>query len=275
MRHIPHDVETPYEVFPEMRGLKGVLGSRNGNDIDAFPHQHQHPRLQSPRSHPEGEETVMPAPEATHNMLDSCGEPEISGVRQDDEDGWVSDRSWSEDARRQTAKHHHCRLSKRRHTDRHHSSIHVYHHSRLPLHHHPRLPLHHHSHVPMGISTSSTPAAGSPKLALDTSNSEAEPSSMTVDEETRGRRLPSSTPSTPERLPRHMRIMSLRGSAASSREVSPVRSIRWADEGTGASPATARWPQSPCASPLSSRAPSRAPSPGPSTPGESIEPDLG
>jgi hypothetical protein len=279
MRHISHDVEA---------GLKGVLGSRSGNYIGVFPHQH--PRLQSPRSHPEGEETVMPAPEATHDVLNSCREPETAGIRQDEEDGWVSDRSWSEDASvgyRQSAKHHHSRLNKRRHTDRHHSSIHVHHHSRLPPHHHSRLPFHHHSrlpfhhhsrlslhhhsrlplHVPMG-----TPAAGSPEPAAD----EVSPSSMaTADEETRGRRLPASTPSTPERLPRHMRIMSLRGSAASSREVSPVRSIRWADEGAGASPATARWPQSPCASGRSSRAPSRAPSPGPSTPGEPTEPDLG
>lgn len=276
MRHIPHDVET---------GLKGVLGSRSGNNIGVFPHQHPH--LRSPRSHPEGEETVMPAPEATHDVSNLCGEPEAAGVRQDEEDGWVSDRSWSEHASegyRQTAKHHHSRFNKRRHTDRHHSSTHharlpLHHHSRLPFHHHSRLPLHHHSrlplHVPMGISTSTTPAADLPKLAPDARNSpvaEVSPSSMaTADEETRGRRLPASTPSTPERLPRHMRIMSLRGSAASSREVSPVRSIRWADEGAGAAPSTARWPQSPCASARSSR----APSPEPSTPGEPTEPDVG
>jgi len=283
MRHIPHDVET---------GLEGVLGSRSGDNIGVFPHQH--PRLQSPRSHPEGEVTIMPAPEATHDVLNSCGEPETAGVRQDEEDGWVSDQSWSEDSPvgyRQTAKHHHSRLNKRRHTDRHHSSIHAHHHTRVPLHHHSRLPVHHHSrlllhhlsrlplHVPMGISTDTTPAAGSPNLAPDAPNlpvAEVSSSSMaTADEETRGRRLPASIPSTPERLPRHMRIMSLRGSAASSREVSPVRSIRWADEGAGASPATARWPQSPCASARSSRAPSRAPSPGPSTPSEPTEPDLG
>lgn len=173
-------------------------------------------------------------------------------------------------------------MNKRRHADRHHSSIHVHHHSRLPLHHsrlpfhhHSRLSLHHHSRLPihsMSISTStcaSTPAAGSSKLELDAPNLT---SSMTMAdeayEETRGRRPPAPTPSTPERLPRHMRIMSLRGSAASSREVSPVLSIRWADEGAGVSPTTTRWPQSPCASARSSRAPSRAPSPGPSTPGE-------
>jgi hypothetical protein len=120
--------------------------------------------------------------------------------------------------------------------------------------------------VPMGAIP---PAADSPKP------DEVLPSSMaTADEETRGRRPPAST-STSERLPRHMRIMSLRGSTASSREVSPVRSIRWADEGTGAGPATGRWRQSPCASAGSSRAPSRAPSPGPSTPSEPTEPDLG
>jgi hypothetical protein len=270
MRHIPHDVET---------GLKGVLGSRSGNNIGLF--SHEHPRLQSPRSHPEGEETVMPAPEATHDVLNSCREPETAGVRQDEEDGWVSDRSWSEDAPvgyRQTSRHHHSRLNKKRHSDRHHSPVHAHHHSRPPLHHHSRLPLHHHSrlplhhhsrlplHVPMGAIP---PAADSPKP------DEVLPSSMaTADEETRGRRPPAST-STSERLPRHMRIMSLRGSTASSREVSPVRSIRWADEGTGAGPATGRWRQSPCASAGSSRAPSRAPSPGPSTPSEPTEPDLG
>ena len=273
MEHISHDIDA---------GLRGVLGSRSGNNIGIFPHQH--PRLQSPRSHPEGEETVMPAPGETYDVL----EPETTRVRQDEDDGWVSDRSWSEDAPagyRQSAKHHHSRLNKRRHTDRHHSSIHVHHHSRLPPHHHPRLPFHHHSrlpphhhhhsrlplHVPTGISTSTTPAADSPP---NPAPGEVSPSSVvSADEETRGRTMPESTSSTPERLPRHMRIMSLRGSAASSREVSPVRSIRWADEGAGASPATARWPQSPCASGRSSRAPSRAPSPGPSTPGEPTEPD--
>lgn len=97
MRHIPHDIET---------GLKGVIGSRSGDNIGVSPHQH--PRLQSPRSHPEGEVTVMPAPGATHDVLNSYGEPETAGVRQDEEDGWVSDRSWSEDVSagyRQTAKH--------------------------------------------------------------------------------------------------------------------------------------------------------------------------
>ena len=265
MRHIPHDVETGLT-------LKDVLGSRGGNNIGAFPDQH--PRLQSPRSHPEGKETVMPAAEATQDGLNSCGEPETAGVRQDEEDGWVSDRSRSEDTLagcRQTSKHHHSRFNKRRHPDRHHSSVHVHHHSlhhhsRLPFHHHSRLPLHHHSRLPLHVPTSVAPTAGSPKVAPD----EVSPSSMAPADETRGRRLPES-----ERLPRNLRIMSLRGSAASSREVSPVRSIRWADEGAGASPATARWPQSPCASARSSRAPSRAPSPEPSTTPESVEPDLG
>jgi hypothetical protein len=83
--------------------------------------------------------------------------------------------------------------------------------------------------------------------------------------------MPASGPLTSpiQTLPRHMRIMSLRGSETASREVSPVRSIRWADAGAGASPATMRWPQSPSAQG------SRAPSPGPSSPGEPIEPDLG
>jgi hypothetical protein len=92
-----------------------------------------------------------------------------------------------------------------------------------------------------------------------------------TDEEPRGRPPPASAPSTiaTRRHPRHMRIMSLRGSETGSREVSPARSIRWADADAGSSPATARWPQSP------SVQGSRAPSPGSPTPGEPTEADLG
>jgi hypothetical protein len=246
-----------------------VLGSRSGNNVGVSPHQHQH--LQLPRSHTPEEGTVFAAPESTHVMLNLSAEPETAGVRRDeDEDGWVSDQSWPGDARmekghQQTAKAPRSRSSKRRRTDRHRSSAHVHHHSRAPL----------QTAIDVSTSTTTAPATGSSTPATDAQSSlvsEASPSSTdAADEEPRGRRLAVSAPLTSavQTLPRHMRIMSLRGSGTGSREVSPARSIRWADAGAGASPVTARWPQSPSAQG------SRAPSPGPSTPGEPMEPDLG
>jgi hypothetical protein len=240
-----------------------VLGSRSGDNVGVSPHRH--PRLQPPRSHTPREGTVLPAPESAHVVLNLSAERETAGVRQDEEEeGWVSDQSWPEDAlvekgHQQTTKAPRSRSIKRRRTDRHRSSVHVHHHSRLPL------------HTAIDISTSTTEASTPPATGSSTPAPDA-PSSPsptdTADEEPRGRRLPASAPSTSavQTLPRHMRIISLRGSETGSREVSPSRSIRWADAGAGASPATARWPQSPSAQG------SRAPSPGPPTPGE---PDLG
>jgi hypothetical protein len=242
-----------------------MLGSRSGDNVGVS--SHQHPRLQSPRSHTPGEGAAFTAPESTH-VLDLSAEPETV-PRDEEEDGWVSDQSWPEYApvemgHQQTAKGPRSRSNKRRRTDRHRSSAHVHHHARLP------------SHTAIDAPTSSTksttaPATGSSTPATDAPSSlvsEASPSPTdTVDEEPRGRRLPAT--STVQTLPRHMRIMSLRGSGIGSREVSPVRSIRWADAGAGASSATGRWPQAPSAQG------SRAPSPGPPTPGEPVEPDLG
>jgi hypothetical protein len=257
MRHVPHDVED---------SLKGVLGSREGDNVGV---SHQLPRPQPPRSHTPGEEgTVFPAPGLAHAVLNLSAEPETAGVRLDEEeDGWVSDQSWREDApvekgHQQSAKNPRSRPNKRRRTDRHRSSSYVHRHSRLPL------------HTAIDISTSTTKSSTAPTSGSSTPAQDAPSSSSpadTADEEPRGRRLPASalSNSAVQTLPRHMRIMSLRGSETGSREVSPVRSIRWADAGAGAGPATARWPQSPSAQG------SRAPSPGPPTPGEPLEPDLG
>ena len=257
MRHVPHEVEA---------GLKGVLGSRAGDDVSVPPHQR--PYLQSAASHtPEGRTTLL-AHESAHAVSNLSAEPETASVRQEEEeDGWVSDPSWPEDVplekgHQQTAKPLRSRSNKRKRTDRHRSSGHVHHHSRLPFHAAIDISTSTPKSSSASASGSSTPAPNVPSLPSPTD---------TADEEPRGRRMPGSGPSTSaiQTLPRHMRIMSLRGSETASREVSPVRSVRWADAGAGASPATMRWPQSPSAQG------SRAPSPGPSSPGEPMEPDLG
>ena len=181
----------------------------------------------------------------------------------------MSDQSWPEDVlvergHQQTAKPPRSQANKRRRTDRHRSSTHVRHHSRLPL----------HTAIDISSSTIKSSAArsrGSSTMAPDAPSPlvpELSPSPTdTADEEPRGRRLPGSAPSTSavQKPARHMRIMSLRGSETGSREVSPARSIRWADAGTGAGPATARWALPPSAQG------SRAPSPGLPTPGEHME----
>jgi len=255
MRHVPHEAET---------GLKGVLGYPS-DDVGVSP---EHPSLPPPRSQTPGEGIVLPAPESAHVVLDLSAEPDTAGIRQDEEDGWVSDQSWPEDVLverglQQTSKLLRSRANKRRRTDRHHSSTHVHHHSRLP-------------HTASSTIKSSTArAAGPSTMAPDAPSPlvpEVSPSPTdTADEEPRGRRLPGSAPSTSavQTPPRPMRIMSLRGSGTGSQEVSPARSIRWADAGTGAGPATARW-----ALPPSGQG-SRAPSPGPPTPGEHMEANPG
>lgn len=242
MRHVPHEVEA---------GLRSVLGSPNFDDVGV---SLQHPSL--------------PAPESTHAVVDLSAEPDTTGICQDGEDGWVSDQSWSEDVPvergyQQTAKPPRSRTNKKRRPDRHRSSTHFLH-SRLPL----------HRTIDISSSTmkpSTARAIGSSTLAPHAPRRlvpEVPPSPAdTAEKEPRGRRLPGSAPSTSafQTPPRHMRIMSLRGNETGSREVSPARSIRWADAGTGASPTTARWAQSPSAQG------SRAPSPGPPTPGEHME----
>jgi hypothetical protein len=261
MRHVPHEVEA---------GLKGLLGSHSGDDMDVSP---EHPSLPPPRSQTPGEETVLPAPESAHVVLDLSAERDTTDIRQDEEDGWVSDQSWPEDVlvkrrHQQTAKPPRSRTNKKRRTDRHRSSTHVHHYSRLPL----------HTAIDMSSSTiksSTARATGSSTMVPDAPGPlvpELSPSPTdTAGEEPRGRKLPGSAPSTSavQTPPRHIRIMSLRGSETGSREVSPARSIRWADAGTGAGPATARWALPPSAQG------SRAPSPGPPTPGEHIETNPG
>ena len=255
MGHVPHEVEA---------GLKSVLGSHSGDDIGVSP---EHPSHPPPRSPTPREGTVLPAPESACVVLNLSAEPDITDIHQDEEDGWVSDQSWPEDilverGHQQTAKPPRSRTNKRRRTDRHRSSTHVHHHSRLPL----------HTAIDTSsftVKSSTARATGSSTMVRDSPSPlvpELSPSRMdTAEEEPRGRRLPGSTPSTSavQTPPRHMRIMSLRGSG--SREVSPARSIRWADAGTGATPVTARWALPPSAQG------SRAPSPGPRTPGEHME----
>lgn len=249
-RQVPHDVET---------SLKGASGLRSSNDVGASQLLHQN------SLHPHGEGVAVHSPDSAQ-VLNSSAEPDIAAVRQDEDDEWVSDQSSPEDAPVEKGQHAKTsRVSKRRRSDRHRSSAHVHHHSHLP---HP---------TPISVSTSTnsgvTAATDPPPLAPDLPSLPAPgPSSSPTDadEEPRGRTPLSAAPSSSaaRRQPRHMRIVSLRGSAAGSREVSPARSVRWADTGAGSSPATARWPQSPSAQG------SRAPSPGPPTPGEPVEHDL-
>jgi hypothetical protein len=256
MRHVPHEVEA---------GLKNVLGS-DCDDVGVSP---EHPSLPPPRSQTHREGTVLPAPESARVVVDLSAEPDTTGIRQDEEDGWVSEHSGPEDVlvkrgHRQTAKLPRNRTNKRRRTDHHRSSTHVHNHSRLPL----RAAIDSSSST---IKSSTACATGSSTMAQDVPSPpvpEVSPSlTDTADEEPRGRRLPGSALSTSagQTVPRHMRIISLRGGETGSREVSPARSIRWADAGTGAGPATARWTLPPSAQG------SRAPSPGPPTPGERME----
>jgi hypothetical protein len=248
MRHVSHGVES---------GLKGSFALRSG-DIGRLPQS----------SHPYGEAAVAHAPDLAHVTLNLSAEPEVADICDDEEDGWVSDKSSPEKAptetgRQRTAKTASNRASKKRRIDRHRSCIHI--------HHSPRSPL----TTSKGTSTSesstapvacpSTPAPDVPSSSVPEAST---PPIDSVDEEPRGRALPASAPSTvaARSRPRHMRIVSLRGSEAGSREASPARSVRWAD---APGSATARWPQS------SSVQGSRAPSPGPPTPAEPAENNLG
>jgi len=253
MRYVSHDIEA---------GLQGAFDLRSGDNIGKPPPQPPHLDCTG---------TVVHAPDSAHIVLNSSSDPEAMSIHEDEEDGWVSDQSSPrsgplEKEHRQSAKSASNRASKKRRIDRHRSSIHIHHHSHLP------------PPTPRGLSTSesgavpaaslSAPAPDVPSLPV----AEALASPMdTMDAEPRGRAPAAFAPSAiaTRRRPRHMRIVSLRGSETGSREVSPARSVRWADTGAGPSSATARWPQSPSAQG------SRAPSPGPPTPGEPTEGDLG
>jgi hypothetical protein len=249
MRHIPHDVEA---------GLRGAFGLPGDNDTGKLPRR---------PSHLHGEATVAHAPDVVHDMLNASSEPDVAIIREDGEDEWVSDQSSPESAsvekgNQQTVKSASNRAGKRRRIDRRRSSVHLHQHSRFP------------SLIQKPISTSESspcPTAGSSTPTRSSTVPETPTFPMDSADEPRGRLPPASAPSTiaTRRHPRHMRIMSLRGSETVSREVSPARSIRWADADAGPGSATARWPQSP------SVQGSRAPSPGPSTPGEPTEADLG
>jgi len=246
MRHVSQEVEG---------GLKGF--GMSGGDIGRSPQP----------SHPQGEGAVTQAPaDSIHVKLNSSAEPEVADICEDEEDGWVSDQSSPEKApmeigHQQTAKIASNRVSKKRRIDRHRSSISSHNHSRLP------------PTTSKGMSSSESSAAFAAGPSTPNVPSWSVPESPPMDpadEEQRGRALPTSVSSTiaTRRRPRHMRIVSLRGSETGSREVSPARSVRWADAGTGNSPATMRWPHS------SSAQGSRAPSPGPPILGEPTEDDL-
>ncbi|KAI9509473.1 Sodium/hydrogen exchanger family-domain-containing protein [Russula earlei] len=256
MQHVQHDVES---------GVKGTFGL-HGDDSRGSPHQHTSPR----HSHLYGEVPVVYAPESAQIGLDPSAEPENVGIRQDEE-GWVSDQSSPdvvvEVGHRQTAvRHPNNRASKKRRIDR-RSSTRSHHRSRQPT----STP----TETLTSTGSSTAPVAGPSTVNPDMPSSPVSgPSSSPTDiadEEPRGRMPATSAPSTlaGHRQPRHMRIVSLRGAETASREVSPARSVRWADAGVGHSPMTARWPQS--ASAQGSRTGSRAPSPGPPTPGEPTE----
>jgi len=217
--------------------------------------------------------STMPlSDEAISNLSEQVEESEVV---HEDEDGWVSDQSLPEEAQAKVQSHGEKRAftgrgSKKRRTDIHRPSI-----------HHPRvsLPTQIDTSASTGSSTATATVPTAPSMTTSAApesplpKSPSSPSSI-VDDEPRGRAPPASASSTfaARRRPRqHMRIVSLRGagSEASSREVSPVRSIRsirWADAGAGSAPATARWPQS------QSAQGSRAPSP---SPAESTENDTG
>ncbi|KAH9057462.1 Sodium/hydrogen exchanger family-domain-containing protein [Lactarius vividus] len=235
-RHVPHE-----EAEPE-----DTIGNR-----DASP--------------PPQIEVAVDALQPNEVLSNSSQQPEVV---HEDEDGWVSDRSSPEDAQakvepRAEKRPFTGRTSKKRRADDHRPSI--QHNPRVSL----PAPIDTSPSADSNAATATVPSAPSmtagPESPLPKSPSS--PSDI-ADDEPRGRTLPASASSTfsARRKPRHMRIVSLRGSEASSREVSPARSIRWADAGAGSTPATARWPQAPSAQG------SRAPSP---SPADSAENDTG
>ena len=188
----------------------------------------------------------------------------------------MSDQSLPDDTQAKVQPHVEKRVctgrgSRKRRADVHRPSIHSHHHL-------PRVPLPAQIDTTAASTESNTATATAPSTPAPATSTSAPESPLppmtptspsdTIEDEPRGRAPPASASSTfaGRRKPRHMRIVSLRGSEASSREVSPARSIRWADAGAGSAPATARWSQAPSAQG------SRAPSP---SPAESAENDTG
>ncbi|KAI9448797.1 Sodium/hydrogen exchanger family-domain-containing protein [Lactarius psammicola] len=242
-RHVPH----------EEAGSDDSVGSQGGGNRHAS------------RPRPHSEEVVVNVPSSNLSQ-----QPEEIEVVHEDEDGWVSDQSSPEDTQAKVQPHAEKRLfsgrsGKKRRADDHRPSIQPHHHPRVSL----PAPIDTSASTGSNTVTATAPSAPSTSAAPDSPlpKSPSSPSDI-IDDEPRGRSLPASASSTfaARRKPRHMRIVSLRGSEAGSREVSPVRSIRWADAGAGSAPATQRWPQSPSAQG------SRAPSP---SPAESAENDTG
>ncbi|KAI9430406.1 hypothetical protein H4582DRAFT_2017394 [Lactarius indigo] len=122
--------------------------------------------------------------------------PPPNEVVHEDEDGWVSDQSLPEDAQTKVQPH----------AEKRYLLVIL---QRLPVPNTAAMVT-----APSAPSTSAGPESPLPK-------SPSSPSDM-VDDEPRGRALPASASSTfsVRRKPRNMRIVSLRGSEASSREVS-------------------------------------------------------
>ena len=210
-----------------------------------------------------------PSSEAPSNLSQ---QPDGIEVVHEDEDGWVSDQSSPEYAQgtmqpHAERRHVSGRSNRKRRTDDHRPSNHPHCHPRVS----PPAQMDPSASIGLNTATASAPSLLSTSAAPEPPLPRT-PSSLSdiVDDKPRGRAPPASASSifvARRKQPRHMRIVSLRGSEASSREVSPVRSIRWADAGAGSTPTTARWPQSPSAQ--GSRAPSpsaqgsRVPSPSP------------
>lgn len=240
-RHVPHE-----EVGP-----KNTVGSHDSSNHDTS----------HPRSH--REEVAVYAPPSSKALSDLSQQPEEIEVVHEDEDGWESEQSSPEDTQvkvQPQQPHTEKRLStsrsnKKRRADDRRPFIQPHYHPRASL----PTPIDTSVSTESSSATATAPSVPSMSAAPDSPLPESSSPLDLVDDERRGRSPPASASSTfvTRRKPRHMRIVSLRGSEAGSREVSPVRSIRWADAGAGSAPATARWPQSPSAQ--GSRAPSPSP----------------
>ena len=245
-------------TFPTLGMLTGDVSQVV---VEVLPNEHSPSEAEqiTPASH-SGQATVLSSDEALTNLSQ---QRKGSEVVHEDEEGWVSDQSSPEDAQVKVQPPAEKRAftgrgSKKRRVDIHRPSSQPHHHPRASV------PTQIDTSASTGSSTATATAPSAPSVSTSVAPESPLPQSPTtpsdtVEDEPRGRAPPASASSTfaARRKPRHMRIVSLRGSEASSREASPARSIRWADAGAGSAPATARWPQSPSAQ--GSRAPSPSP----------------
>jgi hypothetical protein len=232
-------------IGPHEEGPKDTVGSHGGSSI-----------RDASRPRPRREEVRVYAPPSNEALSNVSQQPEEFEVAED-EDGWVSDQSSPEDVQATVQSHTEKRLftggsSRKQRADDHRPSIQAHRHP------HVSLPAQIDTPVSTGSSTSTATVPSAPSMSAAPESplprSPSFPSDI-VDDEPRGRAPPASASSTfaARRKPRHMRIVSLRGGEAGpgSREVSPARSIRWADT-----------LQSPGPSAQGSRAPSPSPADG-------------